>query len=729
MAESLDKYFDAIGKEVCPGCFNRRRKDDAIACPICTYRFDADRSGALLAVGTRLERYLVGEKLGQGGFGITYRGLDLRLHMKVAIKEYYPSDLVGRSMDRNTVILNSREHEATFSYGLRTFLKEARTLAQLKHPNLVRVLNYFETNGTAYLVMDYLEGENLMAHLKRWPLGRLPWIFAVRLLLPVLDGLCRVHEAGFMHRDIKPDNLYQTDEGLILLDFGSARQIVGSHTRSFLVFTKGYAPYEQYLAAHLNRQGPWTDVYGIAATLYFMLTSQRPPSALDRKQNDLLRQPDLLKPASHFVPEVPTALDTTLRLALAVEPEQRLQSVKEFKERLETVLAAGERAEQAPQAPLDIELGTDRPVPPNRNRRAATLTTVLIGLLSAAVWFGLRTPPEQTGAPIAPTALPPPAMTAPVAETRPRMEAAPTVNVEPENEPSPVARTLPTVGPVPGAVTRPSHEPEMVLIPAGCFQMGSPTTEGGRAEDERQHQVCVEAFEIGPHEVTTRDFRQFTDATGYLTDAERNTVERGCYAWTATAGRWGWIKGIDWRHPGYPSDDAHPVVCVSWNDATAYTAWLSQQTARRYRLPTEAEWEYMARAGTTSARYWGQDADQACNYANVADLTPGPGGHAWAAKHNCMDKHWYTAPVGSFQANAWNISDLLGNVWEWTCSAYDKSYGGAETTCVGVRPEDPVSVRGGSWYYRPAWVRTAKRDRVAAFRRHLDGGFRLARSL
>ena len=129
----------------CPGCFHPREWDIAGVCPVCHYRAGLEgRSGALLPVGTQLKGYVVGEKLGQGGFGITYRGFDLTLKMKVAIKEYYPSDLVGRSTDRKTVVLNSPEHGDLFHYGRRTFLQEARTVAQLRHPHLVRVLNFFE---------------------------------------------------------------------------------------------------------------------------------------------------------------------------------------------------------------------------------------------------------------------------------------------------------------------------------------------------------------------------------------------------------------------------------------------------------------------------------------------------------------------------------------------------------------------------------------------------------
>jgi len=212
---------------LCPGCFQPREEGETPTCPRCGYNPHAPRSLSLLPVGTQLEQYVIGERLGQGGFGITYRGFDLKLHMKVAIKEYYPSDFVGRSGDQKTLVLLSRETSELFNYGLKAFISEARTLAQLQHPNVVRVLNLFAMNGTAYLVMDYYEGETLHDYLARQPSRKLPWRSALDLLLPVLDGLQTVHNQGFMHRDVKPRNLYRTHQGqTILLDFGAARQVV-----------------------------------------------------------------------------------------------------------------------------------------------------------------------------------------------------------------------------------------------------------------------------------------------------------------------------------------------------------------------------------------------------------------------------------------------------------------------------------------------------------------------
>lgn len=722
---------------LCPGCFHPRHWDAATECPICRYRPNAARSAVLLPVGTPLQRYVIGEKLGQGGFGITYRGLDLQLRMKVAIKEYYPSELVGRSTDRKTVTLNASEHVEVFDYGLAAFLKEARTLAQIRHPHVARVLNYFEMNRTAYLVMDYYEGEDLSSFLKKQPDGHLPWRTAIAWLLPVLDGLDKIHQAGFMHRDLKPGNLYLTADGLILLDFGSARQVTGSHTRSMLVFSEGYAPYEQTLASDLKRQGPWTDVYGAAATLYFMLTGQRLPSSLDRKHHLLDRKTDLLTPACQWIAELPPALDTVLQRALAIEPEQRLQTAAEFKRRLEAVVAAEEQRTTAamPSTPAQSVGWWIRP-----RTRAAAFALTLAGSIGGWLWLSDSSPPPPQSLavePAIPTVIVPPT----VASTTP-----PPTTAEPASAPS--APSPPTVELTPLAspdsdrqagdllprdrLPDGSEGPTMVFVPQGCFLMGSPMSEAGRQPwepNEQQHRVCLEQnFALGQREVTAGEFRRFVSAAGYRTDAERDVGAQGCYAWSAKDNRWDWRGGVNWRRPGYPQNDDDPVVCVSWNDAMAYAKWLAQQTGQHYRLPSEAEWEYAARAGTTSARYWGEDPDLACRYANVADQTKGPDGRVRKVKHNCSDGYWYPAPVASFLPNGWKLYDILGNVWEWSCSSYDKDYGGEEQQCVQT-PSGPLTVRGGSWSIGPAWVRSAYRFGVNPGYRANDQGFRLALSL
>ena len=226
--------------------------------------------------------------------------------------------------------------------------------------------------------------------------------------------------------------------------------------------------------------------------------------------------------------------------------------------------------------------------------------------------------------------------------------------------------------------------PEMVRIEGGCFLMGSPESETSRDDDERQHEVCVESFSIGKYEVTRGEYARFVRETGRATGDE---------CWTYESGGWGWRSGRSWRSPGYGQEATHPVVCVSHDEAVAYARWLSEELGQRYRLPTEAEWEYAARAGTETAYPWGDDVGH--NKANCDGC-----GSRW--------DNWPTAPVGSFDGNAWGVHDTVGNVWEWTCSEYDEGYGGAEKRCASGSDGARV-LRGGSWNHPPWGVRSAYR--------------------
>lgn len=273
--------------------------------------------------------------------------------------------------------------------------------------------------------------------------------------------------------------------------------------------------------------------------------------------------------------------------------------------------------------------------------------------------------------------------------------------------------------------------PRMVVIPAGEFSMGSPASEAGRDTDEGPvHRVSIgQPFALGRNEVTVAQFRRFVDEAGYKSEAERNVGGQGCRAFDKS-GKWDWQSGRSWRDPGFAQSDAQPVVCISWNDARAYVEWLSRKTEKRYRLPAEAEWEYAARAGTTTARYWGENADEACAYANVADQTTHEG-RSWSNKHNCNDGHWFPAPVGSYKPNRFGLYDMLGNVWEWTEDCGNGSYTGAPSdgsAWLTGNCSQRVD-RGGSWNNFPRVVRSALRLRLTSDDRSFDLGFRVARTL
>ncbi|MGE0485609.1 MAG: protein kinase [Gammaproteobacteria bacterium] len=290
-----------------------------------------DKLRNALRPGHVLHWYRIDKVLGQGGFGITYLAFDTNLDQPVAIKEYLPMELAVRDGD-HSVYPASRAHDKRYRWGLDRFLTEARTLARFKHPAIVRVLSVFEANNTAYMVMEYQDGLSLQAVLDRR--GTLPQQELVALVLPLLDGLETMHAQGFIHRDIKPANIYINHNGQpVLLDFGSARQALGEETRTLTsVVSPGYAPFEQYYSKS-DRQGPWTDIYGLGATLYRCISGLQPMAAIDRSEAILKAERDVFVSATElgsgsYSREFLAAVDR----ALEFNEKKRPQSVAEWRE-------------------------------------------------------------------------------------------------------------------------------------------------------------------------------------------------------------------------------------------------------------------------------------------------------------------------------------------------------------------------------------------------------------
>ena len=271
-----------------------------------------------LPPGYRLGEYRVERYLGSGGFGITYLAIDENLNLRVAIKEYLPSDLALREAD-NSVAVKSAADRDDFEWGRERFLDEARSLARFNHPNIVRVQRFLEAHGTSYIVMDYVEGEPLSELLKRK--GTLTEAEVRRSVLPLADGLAAIHVAGLLHRDIKPSNIVIRDDGVpVLIDFGSARQAVGVKSRSVTsVVTPGYAPLEQY--ATRSPQGPATDIYAFGAVLYRCVTGVTPDDATERAIEDRLT-PAAQAARGGYSSKLLATIDAALALSMEERPSR-----------------------------------------------------------------------------------------------------------------------------------------------------------------------------------------------------------------------------------------------------------------------------------------------------------------------------------------------------------------------------------------------------------------------
>ena len=769
-----------------------------------------------LPPGTRFEEYRLDAVLGAGGFGITYRAYDAHLDKFVAIKEYLPGEFATRTA-ASTVVPKSNTDAEVYHWGLTRFLDEARTLARFDHTHLNKVHRFFESNGTAYMVLEYINGETLADRLSREPY--LEEADLQRLLDEVLSGLAVMHEAGYVHRDIKPGNLMlrEEDGSAVVLDFGAARQAVGQRSKPITsILTPGYAPVEQY-DGKVDRVGPWTDIYALGMVAYRCISGMGDselPDAVARMLAHTKGGTTLLTAVEagkgRYNPKLLEAIDW----AMAVDEEDRPQGVDAWRQ----ALAGGSRRKSPPKSVRKPAVQPARGTTTARTGMSwssIALTLVIVALVGAVTWLGWQMYPELFGqgpgdapkvteqeAPVeVPSETPQEAETGETGEALAGAEQTPPpVNEEIEQpltkepvlsaEEAEVARLLAAAaadlkarrltspvgnnawekyqevlkldsgnpeavagmeqvigsymelfgtaveqeafGKADGYLSRirdlhpdspvleageqrleaarqaradrlaaaraalerqrqaaeekaRQYGVEMVAIPGGTFRMGDLT--GGGDDSERPvHSVTVPDFKLGKFEVT---FAQW-DAC---------VADGGCGRYTPDDRGWG--RGN------------RPVIRVSWDEIQLFIAWLNARTGGNYRLPTEAEWEYAARAGSTTIYSWGNSIGS--NRANCDGC-----GSRWDDDR--------TAPVGSFSANAWGLHDLHGNVWEWVQDCDNDSYVGAPTDGSAWTSGDCGGRvnRGGSWFHYPHYLRSAYRSTGSRSDRYGTLGFRLA---
>jgi serine/threonine protein kinase len=314
----------------CPNCFYAPYVGGR--CSQCGYRAtEQGERSVVLSAGTVLERrFLLGRLLGVGGFGVTYLAMDIETQTKLAIKEYFPSSLTVRKAD-GRIAYNGTGDRRIFEHGLHSFNREAESLKTfVGDPNIVQVAYSFNENDTSYFVMEYLNGANMRVLIGGMG-GKLPYPFALEILSSMAEALKRIHAQGLLHRDISPENIFITKEGKIkLIDFGATRYYVGEHSRSLAVVLKpGFAPPEQYSAK--GNQGPWTDVYALAATFYYSVTGVKIPDAPDRLAGARI------KPMQSLSANVGEGLSEAVDKALALDYRDRWQDMDSFRRAISNV--------------------------------------------------------------------------------------------------------------------------------------------------------------------------------------------------------------------------------------------------------------------------------------------------------------------------------------------------------------------------------------------------------
>ena len=580
-----------------------------------------------LPVGKVLSDYRIEGILGQGGFGITYLATDTNLGRKVAIKEYFPREFAVRDSTLTIRATGNAEDRETFNWGLTRFLEEARILARFEHPNIVAVRRFFEANGTAYLVMDYCDGEPLDEIIKRD--GPLSKERLDRILLPLLNGLEEIHSTNFLHRDIKPANIYiRRDGSPVLLDFGAARQETGNQSRSVTsLATAGYAAVEQYSTR--GKQGPWTDIYGLGATLYRAVTGEKPQESTDRMLEDTL-EPAADKGRGRY----PVSLLAAIDAAMSVRPEQRPQSVAQWRQMISLKSPPLQPKPEPKPAPKPGPRPLPNPPAGSSSLKVGATLGFVVVILGIIIFLNKSPSPTTTISPV----------------------------------PTPITNSQPS-----GAASGKSRDcdvcPEMVVIPAGSFEMG-----GTGSDEIPVHRVTLRSFSMGKTEVTQ--------------------------------GQWRAITGSNPSHFSNCGDNC-PVEEVSWDDAKLFISRLNAKTGRTYRLPSEAEWEYACRAGSR---------EEYCGSNRVDDV----GWYSGKA----------TNPVAGKQANAWGLHDMSGNVWEWTEDCWNRNYSSAPTDGSAWTAGDCSQrvVRGGSWSGVPQNLRAALRFGSTSANRDVINGFRVART-
>ena len=700
-------------------------------------------------IGPQNRRYRLERLIGMGGMGQVWQATDLATHAELG-----HSDLVALK-----ILPPQLTQSATHA---KLLIEEATQARKLAHENIVRVYEWAQDPATSsyFIIMEYLEGQDLEAYLAAQ--GPLPLEAVYRLLSPVGDALQYAWEKHkLVHRDLKPGNVFLTERGEIkLLDFGiasrarSAGSSLGLQTPN--AGTAGYRAPEA--GTHQRQPAPKLDVYAVAVMIYQLLEGRMPfddmrpadfhpspPQGLNERQwkvlnngfayaqerrpesvNQLLAElrratgpseEELAAQAAQAEREKQTREQQRQREQAAQAEQARLTEMK--RQAQATELAARRQAEAQAAAAEKVRLDQQRRALEARQRveaeaaaqaRKQALREQLQARRDADAQKAREEREEQQrkAAQLK-------------AEAAYRMEQERHRKHQAERNAAELAALMPTArSPVadPSGILRDRFidgtgtGPDLVLIPTGRFQMGSPEHEQAVAikagaqkkwleRELPQHWVGIEhPFAMGRFPVTVGQWRQFVRETGWESQSD-----------------------TDWRAPGFAQTDEYPVIGISWMDVQLYLHWLSEKTGQVYRLPSEAEWEYACRAGTKTAFSFGDSiTTEQANYDGHYTYNGSPRGAYLQG----------TNKVSAFQPNPWGLFDMHGNVWEWTQDTVHDNYVGAPVDgSAWEEGGDPVRriLRGGSWLYNPRYLRSSVRNGFSAVLANDIVGFRVARKL
>ncbi len=535
------------------------------------------------------------------------------------------------------------------------FLREAEAAARFHHPNFCPIFDLGEIDGVPFLTMAYIDGKTLSASIGReqgWPPRR-----AAAVARQLASALAELHRQGIVHRDLKPANIMVDNRGgLVLMDFGLARWYDDAEGSTFtpagaILGTPAYMSPEQ-AEGSTKAVGPRSDIYSLGVILYELLTGRRPYEGSLTKILGMIAFAEAPAPSTHR-PDLDPELESICLKAMAKKPDDRYASMDDFAKALQKWLDIPGKDVEPVVKPAKADVGDletirdeEAPGRPDGNDAVRRLVRIMAVVLVVAMAGGLAAWLAWTSG---------------------------------TNSISMRFRT----------------------IPAGEFEMGS---DDGDMDEKPKHTVRItKPFEIGTTEVTVGQFSRFVQETHYKTDAERSAS--GGFGWDEAKGAIVQDSKYTAWFTGFDQTDDHPVVNVSWGDATEFCAWLSRKEGKTYRLPTEAEWEYACRAGTTTRYSTGDDPEDLARVGNVSDATARqkfPTSEAIKAS----DGYLFTAPVGRFRPNARGLYDMHGNVWEWCADWYGSTYYWKlipTVTDPQGPPEGPLTrvMRGGSWYVKP----------------------------